>query len=379
MSDIRTSTTPPRPLDGVRVIDTSTYLAGPFSAKMLSDLGADVIKVEAPQGDPYRHVGPTRNGTSIYWLNGNAGKRGVTIDLKSPEGLAAFRRLLRDADILIENHRPHVAAKLGIGQAAIAAINPRLIRLSITGYGPDGDIAAEPVYDALLQGRTGLLAFEAAGGVPRATNSFLADKIGATFACQMALAGLVLRARTGSGMHLQGSMLDIMSYYNFPDMMQHRTFLDDTREWSAPPQVVVRTQDGFMVLSPVTGKQLAATLGVVGYPEWKDELKLIADTRERTRAFYRRIEAPLATRTTAAWIELFRAAEVPVAPVHDPDAPLRDPQVLHNRIYAEMDTPLGAVRTPRYPMTVDGRYLVTQSPAPALGEHNAEVLGSGKV
>jgi crotonobetainyl-CoA:carnitine CoA-transferase CaiB-like acyl-CoA transferase len=369
-----TETSFPKPLDGVKVIDTSTYLAGPFSAKMLSDMGADVIKVESPQGDPYRNVGPSRNGTSIYWLNGNSGKRGVTIDLKTPDGLDAFKKLLSDADVLIENSRPHIAAKLGIAQEVIGPLNPRLVRLSITGYGPDGDLAAEPVYDALLQGRTGLLAFEAAGGVPRATNSFLADKIGAAFACQMALAGLVMRERTGKGVHLQGSMLDIMSYYNFPDMMQHRTFVDDTRDWSTPPQVVVPTKDGYMVLSPVTGKQLGATLTVLGHAEWKDELKLIADGRERTREFFRRIEAPLATRTTAEWLPLFRAADVPVAPVNDPDSPLSDPQVLHNQIYGELQTPLGVMRTARYPMTVDGAVLQTRLPAPALGEHNGELL-----
>lgn len=359
-----------KPLDGVKVVEMSTYLAGPFSAKMLSDLGADVIKVEMPLGDPYRNVGPSRDGTSIYWLNGNNGKRGVTIDLKSPEGLAQFKALLADADIFIENSKPQVTAKLGLGPDVVQAINPNLIRLSITGYGPDGPLSSEPVYDALLQGRSGLLAFEAVDGAPRATNHFLADKIGALFACQMALAGLASRTRTGKGVHLQTSMLDMMSYYNFPDMLQHRTFVDDTREWNAPPQVVVATKGGHMVLSPVTGKQLSATLKVVGCEARKDELRAIADGRERTYRFFEIIAEPLKTRTTQEWLPLFEEAQVPAAPVNDPDAGLVDAQVVHNAIYAEMETPLGTVRAPRYPMTVDGHALRPSGAAPALGEHN---------
>lgn len=363
-----------RPLEGIKVVDMTTYLAGPFSAKMLGDMGAEVIKVEMPSGDPYRNVGPLRDGTSIYWLNGNTGKRSVTIDLKTPEGLEQLKKLLADADIFIENSKPQVTARLGLGQDVIEKVNPRLIRLSITGYGADGPLSSEPVYDALLQGRTGLLAFEAAEDRPRATNHFLADKVGGAFACQMALAGLVARARTGKGMHLQSSMLDIMTYYNFPDMLQHRTFLDDTRQFNVPPQVVVATKDGHMVLSPVTGKQLSATLEVVDCVGQKDELRAIADSRARTYRFFEIIAEPLQQKTTEEWLPLFGAADVPVAPVNDPDEGLRDAQVAHNEIYGTLETPLGTVRAPRYPMLVDGHALRPRGPAPALGQHNAELL-----
>lgn len=362
-----------RPLDGVRVLDLSTYLAGPFAAKTLSDLGADVIKVEPPTGDPYRAVGPQRDDSGIYWANGNSGKRSVVIDLKTPEGLARLKRLLADADIMIENWRPSVAAKLGLPQEEVAREFPRLVRLSITGYGPDGPLVTEPVYDALIQGRTGLLAFEAADGVPRATNHFLADKVGAAYAGQMALVGLIARDKTGKGVHLQSSMLDILSFYNFPDMMQHRTYVDDTRDWTIPPQVVVPTRDGHIVVSPVTGKQLSATLGVLGKSEWKEEFKQIADGRERSQLFFERIAEPLREKTTAEWLPLFQEAGVPVAPVNDPTTQLSEPQVAHNAIYSELDTPRGRVRAPRYPMTIDGHRLTTRSYAPRLGEHDAEL------
>jgi crotonobetainyl-CoA:carnitine CoA-transferase CaiB-like acyl-CoA transferase len=363
-----------RPLDGVRVIEASSYLAGPFAAMMLSDLGAEVIKVEPPQGDPYRNVGIDRDGTGILFINSNRGKKGITVDLKSEEGLAAFKVLLGTADIYIENMRPHVAEKLGLGYNVVEKLNPRLVRLTVTGYGPDGELAREPVYDALIQGRTGLIAYEAAGGTPRAANSFVGDKMSGVFVGQIALAGLIARDRSGKGVHVEASMLDMISYYNFPDILQHRTFIDDTSDWTSPAQVAVATKDGHIILSPVTGKQLGATLKALGHPEWKEDFLAIADKAEMTREFFRRIEDPLKEKTSAEWLDILREHGVPSGPVKDPNDQFDDPQVIHNRLYSEMETPLGRARAIRYPARFDGALLTPQKPAPALGEDNEELL-----
>lgn len=368
-----------RPLAGIRIVEAASYLAGPFAAQMLSDLGADVIKVEPPGGDPYRNFGLNRHGVGVVWGNANRGKRGLVLDLKASDGLDSFKQLLRGADIYIDNLRPHVAEKLGVGKETVEALNASLIRLSITGYGPDGDAAREPVFDALVQGRTGLIAYEAAGGVPKATNSFMVDKLCASFVCQLALAGLLARGRSGKGVHIQTSMLDMVSYFNFPDMFQHRTYLDDDSSWRAPPQPVVATQDGYIVLSPVSGKQLAKTLEAIGHPEWKEELRAIADKAEMTATFFRRIAAPLKARPSREWLAKFRELGVPCGPVNDPDEHLNDPQVLHNQLYSTLDTPLGAVRSVRYPGVFDGNLLTACAPAPALGEHDAQTpWGTGR-
>ncbi|WP_345817361.1 CoA transferase (plasmid) [Paraburkholderia sp. PREW-6R] len=361
-----------RPLAGIRVVEAASYLAGPFAAQMLSDLGADVIKVEPPGGDPYRNFGSSRHGVGIVWGNANRGKEGVVLDLKSPEGLASFKALLRGADLYIDNLRPHVADKLGVGKEAVEALNASLIRLSITGYGPDGDAAREPVFDALVQGRTGLIAYEAAGGVPKATNSFMVDKLAASFVCQLALAGLLARGRSGKGVYIQTSMLDMVSYFNFPDMFQHRTYLDDDSAWRTPPQPVMATRDGYIVLSPVSGKQLAKTLEAIGHPEWKDELRAIPDKAEMTSTFFRRIAAPLKERGSAEWLAMFREMDVPCGPVNDPNQHLDDPQVLHNQLYSTLDTPLGPIRSVRYPGVFDGHLLTARFPAPGLGEHDGQ-------
>lgn len=363
-----------RPLDGMRVIEASSYLAGPFAAMILSDLGAEVIKVEPPQGDPYRNVGTDRRGTGILFVNSNRGKKSIAVDLKTEDGLARFKKLLATADVYIENMRPHVAEKLGLGYDVVEALNPKLVRVTVTGYGPDGDLAREPVYDALIQGRTGYVTYEAGGGAPRAANSFFGDKTSGAFVAQIALAGIIARERSGKGVHMQTAMLDIISYYNFIDLMQHRTFLDDSSEWSSPTQTVVATKDGHIVLSPVTGKQLGATLKVVGHPEWKEEFLKIADKAEMTETFFRRVAVPLRERTSAEWLDLFREAGVPAGPVNDPGDQLHDPQVIHNQLFSEMDTPLGRMRAIRYPARFNGTLLTPRGAAPRLGADNEELL-----
>jgi crotonobetainyl-CoA:carnitine CoA-transferase CaiB-like acyl-CoA transferase len=341
---------------------------------MLSDLGADVIKVEPPSGDPYRNFGHSWEGVGTVWTNSNRGKRSVTLDLKSPEDLSRFRALLSDADLYIENWRPHVSASLGLSFEHVSELNPRIVQLSITGYGPDGDLAKEPAFDALIQGRTGLLSYEAAGGTPRATNTFLADKVAAAFAAQMALSGIIARDKSQKAIHLETSMLDIMSYYNFPDMFHNRTFVDDEAAVTLAPQPVLATKDGYLVLSPVTGKQLSRTLDAIGHPEWKDEIKRIANRKAMTHTFFERVAGPLKDRTTAEWLERFRELDVPAGPVNEPYAHLSDPQVAHNELYSEMQTPSGAVRAIRYPARFNGHLLKPRQPAPTLGASNGELF-----
>ncbi|MGF6732111.1 crotonobetainyl-CoA:carnitine CoA-transferase CaiB-like acyl-CoA transferase [Paraburkholderia youngii] len=365
-----------RPLAGVKVVEACSYISGPFCAQMLSDLGAEVIKVEPPTGDPYRNFGHGWKGVGTVWTNSNRGKRSVTLDLKAAEDLARFKTLLRDADLYIENWRPHVSASLGLSFEAVSALNPRIVQLSITGYGADGDLAAEPAFDALIQGRTGLLSYEAAGGRPRATNTFVADKVAAIFAAQMALSGLIARDRAQKAIHLETSMLDMLSYYNFPDMFHNRAFVDDRSSETLAPQPVLATSDGYLVISPVSGKQLSRTLEAVGHPEWKDELKKITSKRDMTHAFFERIAAPLKEKTTAHWLARFRELDVPAGPVNAPDAHLNDPQVRHNQLYSELETPAGAVRAIRYPARFNGHLLKPRQAAPALGEGNAELFGS---
>jgi len=365
-----------RPLQGIRVVEACGYISGPWAATMLADLGAEVVKVEPPGGDPYRSYAHRKDGLSAVWINANRGKKGVTIDLKSAEGVAQLLQLLSMADVFIENWRPGVAASLGLDAGTVASANRRLIRLSITGFGETGPLVNEPAFDALIQGRTGVVASMAVQGNAGPTPFFVADKVTAVFAAQAILAALQGRHTTGTGSHIKLSMLDLMAYFNFPELFYHRTFVDDTASYRAPSSPVMQTRDGYIVLSPVSGQQLGRTLEVIGHPEWKADFKAIKDPVEMAHQFFLRLQPELRKRGTAEWIAAFKAVDVPVGPVLDADAHLADPQVVHNALYGTLESPVGPVRAVRYPALFDDQPLRPRGGAPALGEHNRELLGN---
>ena len=359
------------PLAGVTVVETASFLTGPFSAMMLADLGARVIKVEPPGGDPFRKFGYGRNGTSALWINANRGKESVVIDLKSTEGLAQMKALLARVDILIENWRPRVAAALGLGQDILSQLNPQMIRLSVTGYGDTGPLAASPAFDGMVQGRTGIVAAEADVSSPHVTPFSVVDKVTSAFGAQAILAALYARERTGKGVHLKMPMLDITAYFNFPDMFQHRTFADDVADPIRSVSQVLETADGHIVISPLTGKQLSNTLTAIGREEWKAETRRIADPVEMSLEFYRRVASVVKTNTRAHWLAKFDEHDVPAAPVLTLDEHLADPQVVNNDIYRTIASGAGTVRTPRYPARFDGAVIEPSLGAPSLGAHQS--------
>lgn len=369
-----TADTAARPLSGVTVVETSSFLTGPFATLMLADLGADVIKVEPPGGDGFRKFGHSRGGFGASWTNANRGKRSVVIDLKTADGLERLKRLLRKADVLVENWRPRVAASLGLGQDVLSELNPRLIRLSITGFGDSGPLAAAPAFDSLIQGRSGLVQAEARNaGIPAVTPFNMVDKVTGAFGAQAVLAALYERERTGRGAHVQVPMLDVMGYFNFPDMFQHRTFEGDTSGWKPPQSQVLETADGYVVISPANGAQMSKTLNAVERPEWKEDFKRMPDPVRMAEEFFRRVGEVVKQKPTAFWLQRFAELDVPAAPVFDFDQFLDDPQVAHNRLFAPLESPVGTLRAARYPARFDDRLLTPRFGPPVIGEHDAQI------
>lgn len=362
------------PLAGLRVIEAAGYLAGPLCTQTLCTLGAEVIKIEPPTGDAYRNVGHAIGGTGVMWTNANTGKKSVVLDLKDPADLAKLKELISGADLFIETWRPRVSAALGLGYAENSKTNPRLVQLSLTGYGPDGPLSAEPAYDAIIQGMVGLLDYEADDGTPRATNHFIADKVSAIYATQIAMTALLQRERTGKGVHVETSMLDMIASYAFTDTMHNRAFVEDDSAQTILPQPVVATSDGHIVLSPVTGKQLSRTLEAVGHPEWKEQLKAIKGRRASTVAFFTWIAAPISKQPSAHWLQVFRELDVPAGPILPPEAMLENAQLAHNGFFTEIDTPSGKLRSPRYPARFNGATFGPRAAAPALGADTASIL-----
>lgn len=365
--------TPKRPLEGVKIIEFSSYLTGPYTSMMLGDLGAQIIKVEQPGGDSFRKFGHSQQGLSSLWCSSNRGKRSMVLDLKQADDLATMKQLLTTADVLIENWRPHVADSLGLDQKTVQALNPKLVRLSITGYGYTGPLSNAPAFDSLIQGHTGMLDLAADDDTPNVAPYWVVDKVVATFGAQAVLAALYQREKTGAGSHVSLPMLDVTAYFNFPDIFQHRTFIGDERPRAPAFSPVIPTADGHILLAPVSGAQLSRTLKALERPDIKERMLAMDDSVEMVKMFYREVGLILQTRPSAHWLALFESFDLPVGPVRKLDEHLNDPQVLHNALYHEIDSPAGPVRAVRYPGSFDGVQLRPMGPLPRPGEHTAQI------
>jgi CoA:oxalate CoA-transferase len=342
------------PLAGLRVIDAGTYFSAPYAAMMLGDLGATVVKVEAPgKGDPFRWFLKSARGVASMFINVNRGKESVVLDLKEDRGRRELLALVRDADVFIHNWRPGVAESLGLEDSVLSQANPRLIRVAISGYGQTGPYAGRPAFDALLQAESGLAHYEAVGGEPRLNRTSIPDKVTAIMAAQAVLAAVVARSKSGEGQLLELSILDALAYFNFPDMFQDRTFVDDeepTGSVTRTPSLLVPTSDGHVIVQPITGAQLKRTCLACERPGWVDELRQCPPSELRVEV-HRRLTEALAENTSDHWVKLFVAHDIPVAPVVNLSEHLADAQVAHNQIYEvdEHPAPLGRVRRVRYP------------------------------
>jgi len=363
---------PALPLAGCRVVDAATYVSGPYAAMMLADLGADVVRVEPPGGDPFRRFGRAVGGVGIMWANVNRNKRSVVLDLKSSEGRARLLDMLAGTDVLMTNWRPGVAEELGLTVAAVRAANPALIWCRISGFGPDGPLAGDPAFDSVIQARTGVMVAQgAAREDPEAVVGFLADKVTAMIAAQSVLAALAGRAGAGAGAApvIDVSMLDAMSYFLGPDLMAERTRHDDADRPAISDQLsavrCVATADGWIFVSPVRGKQLKGMAAAAGHLEWIDELRALDDPGARVRRLYHLLGAVTPSASSREWLERFAAHDVPAAPVLDLDAHLADPQIAHNQTYVTYEHPgLGRIRQARYPVRWDGAAAPEPRPAP---------------
>ena len=352
------------PLTGRVVVDASNYLAGPFAGLMLADLGADVIKVEAPRGDPLRRFGQRRNGVGLMYANMNRDKRLRTVDLKTPEGVAELRHLVEGADVLLENWRPGVGDRLGLSDAILEGENPRLVHCSITGFGQDGPRSRLPAFDTVVQALSGVAWFHRREGRPQVLRTYLIDKMTGVFAAQAVLAALLEVERTGRGARIDIDMLSVGAYFNFPDLFAARTALDDDAPFDPEAEPgsnsVLQTADGWLVVAPTGGNHVAGACRAVGHPEWIDELRAVRDTRQLNPLLMARLESVTVTVPTATLLEAFEAEDVPAAPVLDLEGHLADEHVVEVGLYGIREDPeLGSLRHTRYP----GGFRWTSSPS----------------
>ena len=371
------------PLDGIRIIDLTAMLAGPWATMILGDQGADVIKVEAPgRGDHTRSLGHRAHGLPANFLNINRSKRSVTIDLKTEAGRGLLLDLARDADVLVQNFRPGVVERLGVGEADIRAVSPNIVYVSISGFGEKGPYAAKPTYDPIIQALSGLTTVQ--GGSddarPRLVRTVLPDKLTAMTAAQAIAAALFARARTGTAQHVRLSMLDSVLSFLWSSDMGAQTFIDrpvSNQRAASFIDLIYETKDGHMTVSTMSDKEWAALSRAVERPD------LLEDPRFTSPALRDRnindrlalIQDILLTRTTADWLARLEAENVPCAPALTRSEVVDHPQVAASEILLEFDHPhAGHLRQTRPAARFEGTPATIRRGAPRLGEHTDEVL-----
>ena len=371
------------PMDGFKIIDVTSMVSGPSATMLLADQGADVIKIENPNGgDHTRASANTQKGFSANFLNNNRSKRSVALNLKEDAARQALLRLCRDADVFIQNFRPGVVDYMGIGEADVRAVAPDIIYVSICGFGDTGPYAAKPVYDPLIQALSGLATVQAGSDAerPRLVRTILPDKLTGTVAAQAITAALLARTRTGEGQHIRVSMLDTIVAFLWGSDMGSQTFIDNPfpqQNAASFIDLIYETADGHISVAVQSDREWKALTRAFDKPEWLDDarFKSPALRQENINARLNLTQDVLKTDTSEMWLKRLDAEDVPCAPVLTRSEAINHPQVTVNAIVMETDHHLaGGVRQARPAARFSGTPIDIRRGAPALGEHTAEIL-----
>lgn len=370
-------------LEGIRVLDVTQVMAGPFCAMQLCDMGADVIKVEPPEGDSTRRMAGAAGTDSPAFNAVNRGKRGIVLDLKTPAGRAALHRLLPGTDILIENFRPGVMRALGLDYASLASSCPRLIYASISGYGQTGPDAGKGGFDLIAQGVSGLMSVTGEPGRPPVKVGVpLTDLGAALFALSGILAALHYRGRTGLGQHVDTSLVEAGVALSVWEAAQYFADgvtpgpLGSSHRLLAPYQAI-RCADGYITLGTANDRLFQRLCEVLAHPEWA-ALPDYADATHRLRhraELVARIEAITVVQPRAYWLARFGDHGVPCGPINDYAEAFADPQILAREMVVEIDHPtLGRMKSLGAPVKMSVTPPLATRRAPLLGEHSHDVL-----
>jgi len=371
----------PGPLEGIRILDLTTIYSGPICTSILGDQGADIIKVESPTGDWMRTPAPIqRNGVNAAFAMMNRNKRSIVIDLAEAEGKALFKKLVVDADVVVENYRPDVMDRLGIGYDILKEINASLIFVSINGVGATGPYAERRVYDAIIQSISGIGSLQAdpKTGRPILINSLICDKLTAMTAAQAISTALVGRERTGIGQRVDVAMLDAALFFLWPDSMLNYTFVGDEAPytWEEPFAAMIRkTRDGYICIMPVQAGEWEGLFQSLDLHNLIEDETYQTDDAINMELLNETLDAAFDSFTTDELTARFEANQVPFSRVSARDEVINDPQVKAMGSLLEFDHPFaGPMRQARPP----ARYSETPAGifrhSPELGEHTREVL-----
>jgi crotonobetainyl-CoA:carnitine CoA-transferase CaiB-like acyl-CoA transferase len=375
----------PGPLNGVRVLDLTGVVSGPFATMFLADQGADVIKIEPIGGDITRRsraaVG-TSGEFSALFISSNRGKRSLSIDVKSEAGREVLTKLVAQADVLVQNFRPGTMERLGLGAEQLRMRHPRLIYVSISGVGETGPYVKKRVYDPIIQGLSGFADIQSQAGTnrPQMIRTIVCDKTTAVMTAQAVAAALYAREKTGAGDHIRVAMLDVMISYLWPEGMMQYTMIGG--EATAPdpndrPDLVFKTRDGYLTAGTISDSEWQGFCKATGDEELAKDPRFATPQARSLNATARinKMGEYFATRTTAEWLERLDAADVPCAPILRRNEIIHNEQVVARGIITEFEQPLvGRVRQPKPAARFELNEAVIGGPAPRVGEHSRAIL-----
>ena len=374
----------PGPLAGVRVLDVTTVVLGPWATQTLGDMGADVIKVEPPEGDTTRRLGPARHaGMAAFFLACNRNKRSLVLDLKQDAGRAALVRLAATADVLLHNFRPEPAARLRLDYDTFRAVNPRLIYCATYGFRARGPYGNKPAYDDVIQAASGLSSLQASmTGEPRYMPTIVADKTSSLTVLSSVLAALYERERSGQGQAVEVAMMESVVAYVMVEHLYGETFVPPLESagykrilnrWRRP----FPTKDGYLGVVPYTDAHWQTFFEISGRPDLRDDprFKTLESRLANIETLYEELGKIVATRTSAEWLEALESASVPATIVNSLESLLTDPQLEATGFWKVVEHPSeGTLRMPDIPMTYSRTPGDIRRLQPRLGEHSVEVL-----
>ena len=374
-----------RPLDGIRILDFSRVLAGPLSTALLADLGAEVIKVEPPTGDDYRVIGPMKNGISSLFTALNRNKKSLTLDLKHPQAAQTIAALAQQVDVVVENFRPGVAERLGVGPEALRRINPGLVYVSVSGFGQTGPLSHQPAYDIIVQAMSGLMeATGEADGPPTMVGEAVSDVIAGLFASWATLAALLQKQRTGEGQHVDVAMFDTtlsflvtaVGRYIFTGQPAGR---HGNRHAFSAPFGVYRAADGHFALAVLNNKLFATLAQLIGQPALASDARFATDELRSAHepVLAAAIEQWAQQHPVAEVVRQLEAAGVPGGPLWNTAQALESEHAQARGLLRAVDDPrLPGLRVPTQPVKFGGAAPNKAEPAPALGEHTDALMAS---